>query len=1675
MDPLRQSGQGIAVVGMSALFPGAPDLDSFWRNLVDGHDSITDAPADRWDPVYYDPAGTGPDRFYCRRGGFLGELATFDPQPFGIMPNAVDGVEPDQLLALRVARAALDDAGGDRAAPVAERTGVVVGRGGYLTPGVARLEQRVRTAQQLVESVRSLVPEVDEQRLADVKDAFVAQLGPDRPESAIDLVPNLVASRIANRLDLHGPAYTVDGACASSLLAVDAGMRELRSGRCDLVLAGGVHLCHDVTLWSVFTQLRALSPSQQMRPFDRRADGLLIGEGAGMVALKRLEDAERDGDRIYAVLCGSGISSDGREVSLMKPSPTGQMLALERAWLESGLDPASCGLIEAHGTATPTGDGAELETLTRFFGPNPKPGARGRIGGRDEAWRADDYPDGGRAVVGSVKSMIGHAMPAAGAAGLIKAVLAVHHGIAPPTLHCDEPDPRLEGTRFRPSSTAVDWDVDPAVRVAGVNAFGFGGINTHVVLRAHADAVGPRSPRKTSRGTGRTHPAGRRFPQPPQGGRDPQPAQPSGGRVILLAARDVDGLRPQLDATDLLERDDRLCPPPPEAGPFRLALVDPKPARLDLARRVVTGGKPWRGRNDVWFSPGGLLDKGGKLAFVFPGVEPNQDSDASAVAEHFGWTPPTDLGETELERQSRSILWTGRILDAALRRLGVAPDAMAGHSLGEWSGLIATGMVPRAIVDELSNGLLPTRLSVPDVAYLMVGADVAKAQAAITDLPAMAVSHDNCHHQSVLCGDEAGCAEAARRLRDAGVICQELPIRSGFHSPAFAPFLGPFRETYDRIEFEASEVPLWSATAVAPYPDEAESVRQLSLRHLVEPVRFRQLAEAMYEDGFRVFVQMGFGSVGAFLEDTLHDRELCTLSAGSAKHPGMAQVLRLAAGLWSEGAPVRFEELAARGGGGADGRLGRTEPFTAAAPPIGRPLRLGVPLVRVDPGAVSLGLSPSPQASPSGTLGLSPVGQPGLSPVGLGRGLTAPIIDSPSIPAIPESHPILVAYQQVMAETVAAGQQAIEAWSQSGPSTFTAPRESPMLSTDEPVLTTDEPVFPTDEPMLPTEESSPPAESPANGDQELLSRVTTWTVSVETHPELLDHCFYRQPEGWPSVQDLFPVVPMTMLLEIMGRAAQELVPGTVVTGFDDVRALRWLAAAPPVETTIRSKLMLVPADQAASGAQHLWRVQVSIDGYAKTTVVLGHDYPIAPDPDPTPLIGERESDIAARTMYDDRWMFHGPAYQGVTELTAVAEDGIRGRLADLAAPGALLDCAGQLMGYWAMRRTEIDRLALPTSIRRVRFFGSRPGPTAPVSCTVRITQYTERLVQSDMDLCVDGDLWARIDSWQDRRFESDPVVWPVLIYPETNVLTDQRVMSRGRPSADGASIAGASAHSASPSDAAVDPSDAAVGVGVEVAHERWTDSASRGLMMRRYLGEDERADYERHNPRAQRTWLLGRIAAKDAVRRYLWDRGARPMHPVEVHISNDDHGRPVASVPPDVSAAHPAASALAVSISHTEWIGVAVVSDAGPIGVDVEPATPRAPRSNGFVDIALTPHEQDLRPDGVGPDAWVALAWTAKEAVAKAIGTGLQGRPRTFEVEELTDPDSQSELTLWVRDPEGRRWTVASSREGESVIAVTVGQPDATSVQDPGPFDDESPAYQQEQVTGIPTGRKGRT
>lgn len=589
-----------AIVGMGAVFPGAPDLAAYRRNLLAGTDSIGEVPPDRWDPeVYYDPT-SGPasgDRFYCRRGGFVDGLAAFDPTRFGIMPAAVEGAEPDQMLALHATAEAIADAGGEDRLPAdRSRIGVVLGRGGFMGVATARLDQRVRTAHQLAQTLRELAPELGEHRIAAVRSAFQDALGPERPDASIGLVPSFTAARTANRLDFRGPAYTLDAACASSLLAVDQAVGLLASDRCDAVVAGAVHHCHIATLWSVFTQLRALSPSERIRPFDRRADGTLLSEGTGVVLLKRLADAQRDGDRVYAVIRGTGVAGDGRAASLMSPLVAGQVRALERAWREAGLDPrapGALGLLEAHGTGTPVGDAAELDTLAQVFGP-PEPGDRRGIG------------------FGSVKSMLGHTMQASGMAGLIKAALAVHGGAAADAAPGGAaPGPGQDPDAAGDGGGAVGAGAAP--RRAGVNAFGFGGINAHVVLEEAPAAARPSLPVR------------RFLPL----GSAAAPVGPAARADVLLIGADT--------AAQLSARLASGSPVSGGDGPCRLAVVGPTPQRLALAAKVVARGRPWRGRGNVWFTPEPL---GGRVAFLFPGLEPEFAPVVDDVAERLALAPP---------------------------------------------------------------------------------------------------------------------------------------------------------------------------------------------------------------------------------------------------------------------------------------------------------------------------------------------------------------------------------------------------------------------------------------------------------------------------------------------------------------------------------------------------------------------------------------------------------------------------------------------------------------------------------------------------------------------------------------------------------------------------------------------------------------------------------------------------------------------------------------------------------------------------------------------------------------------------------------------------------------------------------------------------------------------------
>jgi len=1462
----------VAIVGMSVLLPGAADLDAYWRNLLGGTDAISEVPDGRWDADYYRPDSTsGPavaDQVYCRRGGFVDELAEVEVTRFGIMPNSVPGTEPDQLIALHVAAAALADAGGESRLPDRRRVGVVLGRGGYLTPGLVRLDQRVRTAGQLVRTLGELLPDLDPGQLDRIRTAFTDRLGPDSPESVIGLVPNLAASRVANRLDLRGPAYTVDAACASSLIAVDQAVTELAAGRCDLMLAGGVHHCHDITLWSVFSQLRALSPSQRIRPFHRDADGILIGEGTGVVVLKRLADAERDGDRIYAVIRGTGVSSDGRAASLVNPDSTGQTHAVRQAWQAAGLDPAlpdSIGLLEAHGTATPAGDSAELATLAEVFG--------------------DTGTSHGQAVIGSVKSMIGHTMPAAGVAGLVKAALAVHHGMLLPTLHCDDPHPALAATRFRPLEQAAPWETTPEqpVRRAAVNAFGFGGINAHVVLEEAPGARAARSAAVVVDEPERTNTPARTA----------SVAEPE--RVLMLAADSPEALAALLDADDstLLAADNTRV----TSGRSRLGIVAPDAKRLALARRTVAKGRAWQGRSDVWFTPSPLIGPGaGKLAFVFPGLEGDFTPRVDDVAAHFGLrenrsSTPAQVGD--VGRHGFDVVGVGRLLDAALRKMGVVPDAVAGHSVGEWTAMTAAGVYSPDEVSDFMEAFDPDSVTVPGLAFGAIGAPAERVLSALADEwpdAGIVLSHDNAPGQSMVCGPDKAVDEFVRSFRAQGVLSQVLPFQSGFHTPMLKPYLAPIEEATNRFRLHPPTVPLWSGTTASPYPSDEKAVRELFIRHLLEPVRFRQLVEAMYTAGHRTFVQVGTGQLGSLIDATLSGRDHLVVAANSPHRSGLAQLRRVAVALWSAGATV--------------------DPMTLA--PQKPALRRERPPVRLDMDGALVSLD-----SPTLVKLRAELRTPAAA--------TTPTLAALSpLDALTDRFPAAAELHALMRETADTAAQLISAGSRRNAPIATAPAPAPRVSA---------PVPP---PQLPT----PPREWQ-----------TTVHVSPESMPYLMDHCFFPQRPNWPDVADRWPVVPATTIVQHIIEAAERAVPGMRAVAVHDARFDRWLTATPSIDVPVR-----VVADTPD-------RLAVSFGPHARGVVELAPAHAVSPPPRPHPdPTTERVPDHTASHLYDERWMFHGPAFQGVTELTAIGDRHVRGTITTPPAPGALLDNVGQILGYWIMATRTERTVVFPVGTREMRFYGPHPRPGTEVECLVRITSLTDTALEADVQLTVDGEVWAELTGWQDRRFDNDPQTKPVERFPERNTLSEARPGGR------------------------------------TLLNERWPDLASRDLIMRNSLSSVERSQYAEHPPRGRRQWLLGRIAVKDAVRQWLWSHGEGPVFPAEIRVHNDESGRPYVTglhgraLPPlDVSLAHRAEAAVAIVRPH--------VPGPGP-GIDIEEVVER-PASTlttalGEEELALL--RSQLAATGESEALWFARFWAAKEAVAKAEGTGFRGRPRDFAV-----------------------------------------------------------------------------
>ncbi|MFF7976455.1 SDR family NAD(P)-dependent oxidoreductase [Streptomyces sp. NPDC007905] len=878
-EPVPSKPLDVAVVGMACMFPQAPDLATFWANVVAGHDAVTEVPVDRWDPAVHHAAGSTASKW----GGFLPRIP-FDPLRYGIPPASLGSIEPVQLLSLEAARRALEDAGyGDRGREFdRSRTSVVFGAeaGSDLSSAV--------TLRAVLPSYYGKVPDgVEDQLPRLTEDSFPGMLA------------NVISGRIANRLDLGGANYTVDAACASSLAALDVACKELVSGGSDVVLCGGADLHNGINDFVLFSSVHALSPTGRSRAFDGSADGIALGEGVACVVLKRLADAERDGDRIYGVIKGLGSASDGRSLGLTAPRPEGQRAALLRAYRSAGVSPAEVGLVEAHGTGTVVGDRTELTVLSEVF--------------------AEAGAGTGTCALGSVKSQIGHTKCAAGLAGLIKTTLALYTGVKPPTLHLDRPNPAWseEDSPFAFHTRARPWAAPAAERVAGVSAFGFGGTNFHAVVAAYEDAVAP-----------------------------PQSLDAWPAELFLFRGRDAAAAHREVaEILRAAEADGR---------PWRLrdlalaaarrADISHEPVRAAVVARDVDGliGQLRRmlaGEHDpaAGLRPGDPVAADAKVAFLFPGQgsqRPGMLADLLvALPElrhylHLGRAhadtlyPPAAFDEAARERH-RSALTdtraaqpalgiTGLAAHAFLTGAGITPDLAAGHSYGELVALSSAGALDPETLLELSaeraSAILAAAGDEPGtMAAVGAGAgEVARALRAAGAPEAVVVANHNSPQQSVISGPTAEVGVAVRLLREAGLSARRIPVACAFHSPVVAAAGERFAKVLADKAVRAPEFPVWANRTAAPYPADPDAVRAELAAQIGSPVSFADQIEAMYEAGARIFVEAGPGTVltrlvGQILGDRPHRTVACEPRADS----GLTGWLDALAQLAVAGLPVR--------------------------------------------------------------------------------------------------------------------------------------------------------------------------------------------------------------------------------------------------------------------------------------------------------------------------------------------------------------------------------------------------------------------------------------------------------------------------------------------------------------------------------------------------------------------------------------------------------------------------------------------------------------------------------------------------------------------------------------------------------------------------------------------------
>ncbi|WP_419788551.1 beta-ketoacyl synthase N-terminal-like domain-containing protein [Mucilaginibacter sp. SP1R1] len=863
----------VAIVGMACIFPGAKNIEEYWRNIILGKDCVTEVPDERWNKeLYYDPESTASDMSHSKWGGFIPGI-DFDPLEFGIPPQSLAAIEPTQLLTLMVAKQAMENAGYANGNFDHDNVSVIIG-----AEGGNDLANNYSFRGYFKQVFGDMPPEVDDLLPKTTEDSFPG------------ILANVISGRITNRMDFGGRNFTVDAACASSLAAVDLACQELFLEKSDMVLAGGADLHNGINDYLMFSSTHALSHKGRCATFDSEADGIALGEGIAMVVLKRHADALRDGDRIYAVIKGIGGSSDGKSLGLTAPRKNGQVRALERAYDQAGITPSLVGLVEAHGTGTVVGDKTELSALTDMLNQ------AGALTGQTH--------------LGSVKTQIGHTKCAAGLAGLIKASLSVYHGIKPPTIHLKTPNSfyNANTSPFAFNAEAGLWMNKK--RYAGVSAFGFGGTNFHAVI-------------ESSNPVSTQNPAIKSWPSELFVFR---------GDTFDEAKTRLNSVKLLLEVNDNITlKDIAFSLSSINKKPIQLSIVadhaDDLMMKIELALSGIESKdtyivKKQEGKVAFMFPGQGSqrINMARDLFVIFPAMR-NLLKDHPAYEKIL--FPNAAFDSNQIRTQKEQIKDTRMaqpllgIVDLAianlLKTLGITPDMVAGHSYGELPALCFAGAFAEDELVKLSAERAQSILNAVECGdagtMVAVNASQNELSKVISEVKDVYAVNYNSPLQCVLAGSTPAILHLTEVLKAAKISFNRLEVACAFHSPLVAKSKALYKKVLANVKFTDLNLPVWSNTTAKEYPVQAKEIKERLTDHLVQPVKFVEEVQQMYASGARIFIEVGPGKVLTGLTKACIGKDEVLLYTEDNGRNKLTHLLCMLANYISTGRNINLEKL----------------------------------------------------------------------------------------------------------------------------------------------------------------------------------------------------------------------------------------------------------------------------------------------------------------------------------------------------------------------------------------------------------------------------------------------------------------------------------------------------------------------------------------------------------------------------------------------------------------------------------------------------------------------------------------------------------------------------------------------------------------------------------------------